>query len=92
MSKRIVEGPTPYEMGSEMAAKVEAMVEQAVQDAQEVRVNMRWRKAHVDVIKSAAARFGLPYQTYIKQAAFRQALADLKASEAMAPKRRTRGT
>jgi len=34
-----------------------------------------------EVIKRAAARFGIPYQTYMKQAAFRQALADLKAAE-----------
>jgi len=28
-------------------------------------------------IKRAAARFGMPYQTYVKDAAFRRALQDL---------------
>ncbi|MDO8670037.1 MAG: hypothetical protein Q7O66_01225 [Dehalococcoidia bacterium] len=90
MSKRVIEGSAPYEMSPEMDEQVSAMIDQADQDVEEVRVNIRWRKAQVDVIKRAAARFGLPYQTYIKQAVFRQSLADLQASEAAIPGRKQR--
>jgi predicted DNA binding CopG/RHH family protein len=48
-------------------------------------VSLRWLKSQVDVIKQAAAKLGIPYQTYIKQAAFRQALVDLKAGEVAIP-------
>ena len=34
------------------------------------------------MIRRAAAAYGMPYQTYVKQAAFRQALADLRAANA----------
>jgi hypothetical protein len=33
------------------------------------------------VIKRAAAMYGVPYQTYLKEAAFRQAIADLHRAE-----------
>ncbi|MBI4495116.1 MAG: hypothetical protein HY690_20265 [Chloroflexi bacterium] len=86
MRKRVLEGPTPYEMSPEMDAQVTAMIEQADRDVEEMRVNMRWGRAQVDVIKRAAALYGMPYQTYVKQAAFRQALADLKEAEAIVSK------
>lgn len=54
----------------------------AAREIREHRVNMRWTKDQVALIRRAAAIYGITYQTYIKQAAVRQALADLKlASE-----------
>ncbi len=38
---------------------------------------VRWSARQLAAIKRAAARFGMPYQTYIKDAAFRRALQDL---------------
>ena len=35
----------------------------------------------MDTVKRAAALAGVPYQTYIKQIVFRQAVADLRAAE-----------
>jgi hypothetical protein len=35
--------------------------------------------------KRAAALYGVPYQTYLKEAALRQAIADLKDLQAVAP-------
>jgi predicted DNA binding CopG/RHH family protein len=75
-------GPLVEEISEELASRWEGMIEAAEQDTCEVRVSFRWLKPQVDVIKRAAAQFGIPYQTYIKQAIFRQALADLQASAA----------
>ncbi len=65
-----------------MDAKVTAMIEEAEADVEasraEMRVSMRWGKAQVELVKRAAALFGMPYQTYVKQAAMRQAVADLR--------------
>ncbi len=80
MAEPEIQGPFPYEMSPEMDAKVTAMTEQADVEASraEVRVSMRWGKAQVELVKRAAALFGMPYQTYVKQAAMRQAIADLR--------------
>lgn len=75
-------GPVTEEVSDEIATRWEKMVAEADQDVRDVRVSFRWQKPQLDVIRRAAARFGIPYQTYVKEAAFRQALADLKASEA----------
>jgi predicted DNA binding CopG/RHH family protein len=68
------------ELPPELDAKVRAMIAQADQDIEDARVNFRWGKAQVDVVKRAAGIIGVPYQTYIKQVVFRQALADIQAS------------
>ncbi len=77
----VLEEPTPYEVSREEDVKITEMIEQADRDVEEMRVNMRWRKAQVDVVKRAAARYGMPYQTYVKQAALRQAVRDLKDAD-----------
>ena len=69
------------ELPPELDAKVRAMIDQAEQEIQETRVNFRWGKVQVDTVKRAAALAGVPYQTYIKQIVFRQAVADLRAAE-----------
>lgn len=76
----ILSEPTDVEVSEEEDAQIRAMIEQAEKDiAGEARVNIRWPKAQLRVIQRAAALFGMPYQTYLKQAAFRQAVDDLKA-------------
>lgn len=69
------------ELPPEVDAKVRAMIEQAEREIEETRVNFRWGKVQVDTVKRAAALAGVPYQTYIKQIVFRQAVADLRAAE-----------
>ncbi len=48
----------------------------------EAKVTMRWPRGQLDVVRKAADLFGMPYQTYVKQAAFRAALDDLQKLEA----------
>jgi uncharacterized protein (DUF1778 family) len=81
MARRKIEGPQPFAMSAEDDAKAVAMIEQAERDLAEQRVNMRLGRPQLDVIKRAAAVYGVPYQTYLKEAAFRQAIADLHRAE-----------
>jgi predicted DNA binding CopG/RHH family protein len=67
----------------DVSARVEAAVAQADRDLEAARVNFRWGVAQVALIKRAADLAGVPYQTYIKQVVFRQAVADLKDAAAL---------
>ncbi len=72
----------------ELEAKLEAMEaeterELAERPADEARVNFRWGREQLDLVRRAAAAMGVPYQTYIKQAAFRQAALDLQMMQAV---------
>jgi len=49
---------------------------------EEERVGLRWQRSSLEIVRAAAQLAGVPYQTYIKQATFRQALADLKDAAA----------
>ena len=77
------------EMGEEEAARFTALEKQADHDAarevREQRVNLRWSRDQVELIRRAAAIYGITYQTYLKQAAVRQALADLKTAKEAYP-------
>ncbi|GEM_PF-3004591 len=46
----------------------------------EARVNFRWGREQLDLVKRAARLMGVPYQTYIKQVVYRQCMVDLKAA------------
>ncbi len=74
------------ELPAEVDARARAMIEQADRDIEETRVSFRWGKSQLDVVKRAARLLGVPYQTYIKEAVFRQAVADLRAAEGLARK------
>lgn len=79
-SKIVLSEPVDVEVSEEEDAQFQAMIEQAERDiANELRVSVRWPRAQLTVIQRAAALYGMPYQTYLKQAAFRQALSDLQA-------------
>jgi hypothetical protein len=78
VAKREILGPMPFELSEDEGAAYQEKIVQAEQDLAELRVNLRWGKAQVDTIKRAASLYGVPYQTYVKEAAFRQALADLQ--------------
>jgi len=44
----------------------------------EERTTIRWPAEQLATIRRAAAEYGLPYQIYIRDAAFRRALEDLQ--------------
>jgi hypothetical protein len=47
-----------------------------------VSTALRWGRAQLAVVRRAASLAGVPYQTYLKEAAFRTALHDLQAARA----------
>ncbi|MBP7864144.1 hypothetical protein KA183_20835 [bacterium] len=67
-----------YEMPPNMVAKVDAMIKQADEEDELARVNFRWSKEPLDVVKQAAKLMGIPYQTFIKQTVFEHALEIIK--------------
>lgn len=68
------------ELSLEDAARFDALEAEAEEELEELRVNFRWGSHQVDMVKLAAEMMGVPYQTYIKEAAFRQAIADVRAA------------
>lgn len=70
----------PIELTEAEDERVAQAIEQAEREVGEYRVSLRWQRDRVEVVKKAAASIGVPYQTYIKMAAFRQAVEDLKAA------------
>ena len=67
-----------------MEEETERELEQ--RSADEARVNFRWGREQLAFVKRAASLMGVPYQTYIKQAAFRQADGDLQIVKAAGSK------
>lgn len=70
------------ELDAETSAKAERMIAQADEEDELARVNFRWSREAVDVVKQAAGLMGIPYQTFIKQTVFEHALAIIKETEA----------
>lgn len=68
------------ELSLEAAARFDALEAEAEEELEELRVNFRWGSHQVEMVKLAAEMMGVPYQTYIKEAAFRQAIADVRAA------------
>ncbi|HVC32588.1 MAG TPA: hypothetical protein VNL16_03655 [Chloroflexota bacterium] len=84
--QKVVLGPArKVEISEEEDARITGMIEQTERDVEAHRVTLRWERPQIEVIKRAAALYGLPYQSYLKQAAFRQALADLKTAQEVCP-------
>lgn len=77
----------PVDPDPNLDPRLEAMEEETEQElaarpVEGTRVNFRWGREQLEFVKRAAAAMGVPYQTYIKQAAFRQAAADLQIVQA----------
>ncbi|MBT9547383.1 MAG: hypothetical protein IV090_18465 [Candidatus Sericytochromatia bacterium] len=83
--KRSYEVLEPEEFSPEQMVAIEAQIAQAEADLQtdEVRINFRWQKNQLDLIKRAADQIGIPYQTYMKDVLFRQAVEDVKAFQSL---------
>lgn len=79
------EGPFEVDLTAEQIIRAEALVSQAEQDIDEAqaRVTIRWDRDALDIIRRAARAYGLPYQTYLKQAALRQAISDLASIQSV---------
>jgi len=56
-------------------------IKEADEEIEQMRMQIRWGIKQIKIIKQAAALMGIPYQTYVKQALFHQAIEDIKNSE-----------
>jgi len=57
------------------------MIEQAEKELEETRVSFRWDKEPLALVKRAANLMGIPYQTFLKLAAYEHALAVLQDAQ-----------
>lgn len=65
---------------SEMVTRLEAEADRQIAAGS---VTLRWGREQIAVVKRAAALMGVPYQTYLKQVVFKQALADIEQAESV---------
>lgn len=70
------------EVDPETSALIDRLEAEADRDIADATVTLRWGKEQIDVVKRAAALLGVPYQTYMKLAVFKQSLADIERTEA----------
>ena len=68
---------------SEVSDLITRLEAEADRDIAAGTVTLRWGREQIAVIKRAAALMGVPYQTYLKQVVFRQAVADIEHAEAV---------
>ena len=68
------------ELSAEEHAEARRQVDQAESERKEVSVTFRWGKKQLDTVRRAAELAGIPYQTYLKDAVMRVALADLRGA------------
>lgn len=67
----------------ETSQLVTSLEQAADQEIAAATVTLRWGKEQIAVVKRAAGLMGVPYQTYLKQVVFRQALADIEQAMAV---------
>lgn len=73
---------------TEVSELVDRLEEQADREVAAGTVTLRWGKEQIAVVKRAAAFLGVPYQTYMKQVVFKQALADIQQAKNVLGERR----
>ena len=66
------------ELSPEEAALAVRKTREAERELADVRITLRWGRKQLATIRRAAALSGVPYQAYLKQAAFAQAVRDLR--------------
>lgn len=70
------------ELPKEEDTKIRQMIAEADAEILEHRVSIRWPQDSLYIIKRVAVAMGVPYQTYIKQVAYRAALDDMARIQA----------
>lgn len=75
--------PDHVEESPEVSEMVDRLEAEADREIGAGTITLRWGKEQIAVVKRAAALIGVPYQTYMKQIVFKQALADIERAEAV---------
>lgn len=74
----LIEELGPIELTPAQDRKVRRAMKAMEKESDPVRVNFRWQVGALEFIKDVSAAMGIPYQTYMKQVLYRQALEDLE--------------
>ncbi|MEB3197832.1 MAG: hypothetical protein VKP62_11570 [Candidatus Sericytochromatia bacterium] len=71
-------------------ARAEAAIAEADAElaARKAHVTFRWEVAPLDVVRQAAELAGVPYQTWMKQVLYKEAVAAITAARAVDPRAR----
>lgn len=73
------------ELPEEEDKRITDMIEQADREIEETRVSFRWGKEQLALVREAAEKMGVPYQTFIKMSVYQHALDILKDVQAAKP-------
>ena len=76
VSERVAEDPEVSDLVSRLEADADSHVAPR-------SITLRWGERQIAVVKRAAAILGVPYQTYLKQVVFRQAIEDIEHAESV---------
>ena len=68
------------QLSADEEATVQRQMAQLNQEPLPVSTALRWGREQIDIVRRAARLAGVPYQTYLKQAAIRTAIEDLRAA------------
>ena len=79
----IIEDLGVQELPDDIDHLVTQKIQEAEDDLQDVRLQIRWKTRQVNLIKRAAKLMGVPYETYAKQVLYRQAMDDIERSKAL---------
>lgn len=74
----LIEELGPIEVTPAQDRKVRQVMKATEKEFDPVRVNFRWQVGALEFIKDVSAAMGIPYQTYMKQVLYRQALEDFE--------------
>jgi predicted DNA binding CopG/RHH family protein len=66
----------------DVTARVDAAIAEADRDVPATRVNFRWGRRQLEVVKRAADLAGVPYQSWLKQVVWEAAIAQIRAATA----------
>lgn len=75
----MIDGGT-IELSYDMDKLINQKIVQAEKDINQKKMQIRWGTKQIDVLKKAASIMGIPYQTYVKHVAYRQAMEDIERS------------
>lgn len=86
MAMRDISKAQPVQLTTEEVAHWDAEIDQAEKELADpatrpAHVTLRWNQQPLDLVRRAAKLHGVPYQTYLKEAAVHQALVDLSMAE-----------
>ena len=77
----VIEVLEDEELPDEISQMALQKIQKADEEIKQMRMQIYWGVKQVEVVKRASKLIGVPYQTYIKQTLFHQAIQDIERVE-----------